>query len=104
MKKSSITLLYALFLITLLWVVPSYAQQSTLSIANSLFIRSKNIKEGDIITVTSKGYELAAQEYDPKMIGVVVDRPAVFFDTKESTPSGTKKYRVISQGTAFVNG
>ncbi len=66
-------------------------------IALPIVINDTNVKDGDIITATSEGYKLSNYAYDPSVIGVVSDNPAVSLEdlTGKSRP-------VIKAGRALV--
>lgn len=61
-------------------------------------IADKNVRDGDIIAATSKGYKLATFSYDPSVYGVVSERPAILL--KETPPNNETP--VITSGKAFV--
>ncbi len=67
------------------------------SVAISVEISEKNVKDGDIITATSKGYKLSTYAYDPSVYGIVNTSPAVSIRdvTGKSTP-------VVSAGRTLV--
>ena len=66
-------------------------------IALPVAVEDKNVKEGDIITTTNKGYGLSSYAYDPSLYGVVANNAAI--SLKEKT-GGTVS--VISFGKALV--
>lgn len=88
-KIITITLLLLLILIlSNLRSVFAQASETSNSIAISVEISDKNVKDGDIITATSQGYKLSTYAYDPSVYGVVVTNPAVSIrdTTGKSTP------------------
>jgi len=78
-----------------------YAQNKSVSTAVSILIADKNVKDGNIITSTSKGYVLTTTAYDPNMYGVYTQSPSIFLQntddplTKPVTTSG-KAYILVS--------
>jgi len=56
----------------------AYAQNISVGTALSTPIADKNVKDGNIINSTSKGYELTTIAYDSNMYGVYTESPAIF--------------------------
>jgi hypothetical protein len=90
----------------LLWVlVPVFFQvlaatdDVSLGIANYFTIQG-NVKDGDIVTFTNKGYFPSKASYDPSVIGVVTSNPAVSLSIQGS---GKNSYPVSSAGNVEVN-
>lgn len=74
------------------------AQETSFGISNSLPIAEKTVNDGDIITVSEKGYTLSKMSYDPSVIGIVSLNPAIAI-----TIEGIgKTYPVITFGNANV--
>src|ERR1700704_5995261 len=72
---------------------------TSFGIANYLPITDKNVKDGDIVSFSPKGYFLSKSEYDALIVGVVTDNPAISLEI-----SGSEKgYPVVSSGNAYVN-
>src|SRR3989344_484747 len=86
-----------LLTVLLTFVGVTLAQDVSTSIALPVNVEEKNVKDGDIITATSKGYKLSNYAYDPSVYGVVTTNPAVFI--KEI--SG-KSRSVVSFGNTLV--
>lgn len=81
----------------------SFAQENqniSLGIANSVPIEDKNVKNGDIISSTEKGYFLSKVPYDPLVIGVVSTKPAVSLNLEAENKSA---YPVVTTGNIEVN-
>lgn len=74
------------------------AQIGSVGIASYQEISGSKVEDGDIIVVTSRGYELSNEPYDPKLAGVVTTNPAITLKTDTSK----KGYPVIKSGTAQV--
>ena len=72
----------------------------SLGIANYIPISGKNIKDGDIVASTEKGYILSKTPYDPLVIGIVTTKPAVSLNIQGSDAS---TYPVVSAGNVLVN-
>lgn len=75
------------------------AQEQSFGVTNSLVITDKDVKDGDIISYSAKGYIRSITEYDPMMAGVVNKKAAISIDLQglENT------YPVMSKGNAIVN-
>lgn len=75
-----------------------YAKNDASSgIAVYIQIADKNVQEGDIITIGTKGYMLGSVPYDPNIFGVVVKNPALAF---EDSNAGSRP--VISHGKVYL--
>lgn len=71
---------------------------TTSGIANYLPISDSNVQDGDIVSFSPQGYRLSHIPYDPLIVGVVTDHPAISLET-----NGPKKsYPVISSGQVDV--
>lgn len=100
LMKNIITITFLLLLILIfsnLHSVFAQASGESNSIAISVEISDKNVKDGDIITATSKGYMLSTYAYDPSVYGVVNMNPAVLI--KDTTG---KSIPVIPNGKTLV--
>lgn len=71
----------------------------SLGVANYLMIQDKNVKDGDIVSFSPKGYFLSKSDYDASMVGVVAQNPAISLEFTDA-PGG---YPVVSSGNAYVN-
>jgi hypothetical protein len=69
------------------------ASGNSSGIAVYIQILDKNVQEGDIVSLSSKGYVLSRQAYDPNISGVVVRNPAIAFESYDSN-----SYPVVSEG------
>ncbi len=75
------------------------AQEISIGIATYLPISSEEeVSEGDIISIQNNEYKKSSREYDPNVIGVVVDKPAVAINFKE----GQNLKAVLDRGDALV--
>lgn len=79
-----------------------YAQEQSISfgIANYLTIKDKDVKNGDIVSSTEKGYALSRIPYDPLVIGVVSTNPAVSLNIEGSDEDS---YPVVTSGNVEIN-
>lgn len=90
----------------LLWVLmPVFSRANavdnvSLGIANYIPIQGSNIKNGDIISFSNKGYFLSSKPYDPFIIGVVITNPAVSLSLVNG---GKNNYPVATSGNIEVN-
>jgi hypothetical protein len=73
-------------------------QDTSFGVAYFVPVKDKNVKDGAIVSFTKQGYVLSTVEYDPLVVGVVSENPAVVFnvDSEGETP-------LISTGNAYVN-
>ncbi len=86
-----------------LWTAPTaLAQRFTLGVARAILIADSPLREGDIISISRKGYVRTRVAYDPTMIGVIVGRPAVTLTVKEATAEAAKKRTVLDSGEVLV--
>lgn len=77
---------------------PVFAQGESLSMAKYAPISGSDIKPGSIISSGKAGYEITKTAYDPAMVGVVTENPAVAFELEDNTGA----YPLISEGTSQV--
>lgn len=102
MKSAQIVFIVLLTFIggMLLWY-PShvFAQENTssLGIATYVPITGKNISTGKIVSFTNNGYHLTTIAYDPLIVGVVTQNPAVAIVEK-----GAGNFPIVSSGNAYV--
>ena len=75
------------------------AQQFSTGIARYANVEGGKAQEGDIISTTAKGFGLAKSPYDPKVQGIIIDNPAIYF--RGSSDEG-KKYTYVNDGDVFV--
>jgi hypothetical protein len=109
MKSTALAMLVAIIL--LITAKPVLAQ-SVSGVANSMIIQGENIQNGDIICEgeDQEGFGLCKLEYNPKIYGVVVDKPSVglISDTATAsnpvTTSGNAQVRVSSMNGAIKVG
>jgi hypothetical protein len=82
-----------------------YAQNKPASIAISIPIVDKDVKDGSIISSTPQGYKLSVKAYDPNTYGVYIESSAIFFQNtsdKQAKPVTTSgKIRVL---VSSING
>ena len=81
-------------------VVAQEKENISLGIANSVPIEDKDVKNGDIIASTEKGYFLSRVPYDPLVIGVVSTKPAVSLNLETENKSA---YPIVTTGNVKVN-
>lgn len=77
--------------------VKSGIEDSTSGVAVYVQIVDKNVQEGDIISLSRKGYALGTVPYDPNLYGVVVKNPAVAFESDIAN-----SYPVVAQGKVLL--
>jgi hypothetical protein len=68
-------------------------------VAVSINISDSNVKDGSIVSSSSKGYKMPRTAYDPSIAGVVSDTPALDIQNTNRTPSTRE---VITSGNAYV--
>lgn len=98
MKK----LLLGLLVLVVFFTPKTLAQTiSNLSagVAVSINISDSNVKDGNIVASSSKGYRLSSTAYDPAVIGVISDSPALDIQNTSRSPSTRE---LIASGNAYV--
>ena len=75
-------------------------QNISLGVANYVPVQGKNIKNGDIVSFTNKGYFLTSTPYDPLVIGIVALNPAVSLSIQDDKNSN---YPIVSSGNVELN-
>lgn len=75
------------------------ADNQSFGIANYLPISDTNVKDGDIVSFSPKGYFLSKTEYDAFAVGVVTFHPAISIEVKGDTTT----YAVVSTGDTSIN-
>ncbi len=91
-----------LLLLSLSFPVSIYAQNQSVGTAVSILIIDKDVKDGNIIVATPKGYTLTTTAYNSNMYGVYTESPAIFLQntaeesTKPVTTSGKANVLVTS--------
>ena len=91
----------AIFILAVL-IPKAFAQspaQMSAGVAVSVNISDTNVKDGSIISASSKGYQLSHVAYDSSVMGVVSDSPAVDIQNTNRLPTTRE---VISSGNAYV--
>ena len=76
----------------------AYASDVLYAPANYYPIGGSNIKEGDIVSFSPKGYILSTSAYDQFMVGIVTSKPAIAQNIQGPIPS----YPVVSSGQGLV--
>lgn len=94
MKILKISLNFFIFL----FFLAVNATAASLSISNYVPVIDKQVKDGNIIVSTPKGYSLSRQEYDPNIVGIVSLNSAIVFSGQSSANS----YPVVSSGRTAV--
>ncbi len=87
-----------LFTLGILSPISIYAQNKSVGTAISILIIDKDVKDGNIIVSTPKGFGLTATAYDSNMYGVYTESPSIFL---QSTNDPQTK-PVITSGKANV--
>lgn len=106
MKYTALTVItFSLLALGILLPASIYAQHKSISAAVPILINDKNVKDGNIITSTTKGYVLATTAYDSNMYGIYTQSPSILLqdtDNPEEKPVTTsgKAYVLVSS----VNG
>jgi hypothetical protein len=91
----------AIFILAVL-IPKAFAQspaEMSAGVAVSINVSDTNVKDGSIISSSSKGYKLSNVAYDSSVMGVVSDSPAVAI--KNVNRSSTTR-EVISSGNTYV--
>lgn len=97
-----IVFVFSLLALGIFSPISIYAQNKSVGTAVSILIIDKDVKDGNIIVATPKGYGLTATAYDSNMYGVYTESPAIFLQnvndpqTKPVTTSGKAHVLVSS--------
>ncbi len=78
-------------------VASNSANGNNSGIAVSVQIIDRNVVEGDVVSLSSKGFVLSKQAYDPNIFGVVVRDPAIAFESNQKN-----SYPVVSEGKVLM--
>ncbi len=78
--------------------IQTFAQNKSVGTALSVSISDKNLKDGNIIASSTKGYSLTKIAYDSNVYGVYTQTPAIFL---QNTADSQVKPVIIS-GKAYV--
>lgn len=92
-----VVLFFALFLFGNIITVVNAQSNNSSGIAVYIQILDKNIVEGDIVTLSGKGYALSDTPYDPNLFGVVVSDPAIAFESSQPN-----SHPVVSEGKVYM--
>jgi hypothetical protein len=95
-------LFFAVLVLVVFFTPKTLAQTiSNLSagVAVSINIMDSNVKDGSIVASSTKGYKLSATAYDPTVVGVISDSPALDIQNTTRSPSTRE---MISSGNAYV--
>lgn len=101
MKYTALVVATLLLFLSIYYPVATYAQNKSVGTAVSITIIDKNIKDGNIIVSTAKGYGMSDMAYDSNLYGVYTESPSIFLQntadtqTKPVTTSG-KAYVLVS--------
>lgn len=99
MKYAALTIsIFSIFLLNILLPLPVFAQSLSVGTAYSILIVDKNIKDGNIIASTPKGYGLTSTAYDSNVYGVYTESPSIYL---QSTAENQTK-PVVTSGKANV--
>lgn len=90
-------ILVCLFLTQINITQASAQESSTSGIAYYITIGNSEVEEGDVVTLSNTGYVLSTQAYDPNIFGVVVNDPAVAFESHQEGD-----WPVVSQGKVIL--
>jgi hypothetical protein len=77
--------IFSLFILGLILPTQLQAQVKAVGTAVSILITDTNIKDGNIIASTPKGYAMTTTAYDSNMYGVYAEFPAVFLQNTDNT-------------------
>lgn len=79
-------------------VVAASEEGLSIGVANNVPINGK-VENGDIISISSKGYSLSSIPYDPSVVGVVTTNPALSLSTEGA---GSNTYPVVNSGNLEI--
>jgi hypothetical protein len=102
MKYTAYIVSTILLFLSVIFPVSTYAQNESAGTAFSTTIVDKEVKDGNIIAATPKGYGLTKTAYDSNVYGVYTETPAIFLkntndpQAKPVTTSGKSNVLVSS--------
>lgn len=96
--RYSALIIFIFYIFLNVFPITIYAQNTSTGTAISIPLNDKNLKDGNIIVSTPKGYGLTSTPYDSNMYGVLTDSPAIFL---QKTGDPTSK-PVTHSGNAYV--
>lgn len=71
---------------------------TSFGVASKIQLDNKIATDGAIISYDQKGYRLSRGSYDPAVVGVITEKPAVVFIVE-----GEGNFSMVSAGIAYVN-
>jgi len=74
------------------------AVQGTLGVARQVVIKDKNVKDGSVVSASSKGAVLSTVPYDSQVFGIVSRDAAILIESDDNNNT----VPVISTGTVYV--
>lgn len=83
-----------------IFVFGAYASDVSFGVANYLSIVDKNVIDGNIVSSTKQGFVLSKTAYDPTIVGVYTENPAIAFKNDVNDPLA--RYAVASSGNVQV--
>lgn len=96
--KYTALIIFITGLVVCLSPISVYAQNTSAGTALSIPITDKNVKDGNIIVATSKGYGLTTTAYDSNVYGVYTEAPAIFLENTDDPQAKP----VITSGKAYI--
>jgi len=99
LKIIVLTLVFALASAATL-VKAAYLEDMSSGLAITLPIDDKGVKDGAIISLGPKGYTTTKIVYDPSMIGVIAQNPALSLEGKNDSAQNTKL--IITSGKVYT--
>jgi hypothetical protein len=92
-------ILISLFIFLVFSKSEVFAETASLGVSSTFKINNESVRNGDLVSSGPTGFYLTNIPYDPLIVGVVTEKPAIAFNSQ----SADKTYPVVSQGNVFVN-
>lgn len=95
---------FVFLLIVLTFPYPVHAQSQGLDVASVFEIADTEAEEGDILITTEKGLVRASGDFDSKMFGVMVEKPALVFRSSSTTDKPVVRGGIAEVNVTTLNG
>ena len=95
--KSKLLRIFISLIISVLIQTPIIAQELGIGVATFMKI-SESVEDGDIISLNNNSFVKSIREYDPSVVGVIVENPALVINPGNEEDA----YPVISSGEIYV--
>src|SRR3989338_10808304 len=101
MKYTALIVFGLILLAAGFFPISIYAQSKSVGTAVSILIVDKDIKDGNIIVATPKGYGMTATAYDSNMYGIYTQSPSIFL--QNTSDPQTKPVTTMGKANVLVS-